>query len=60
MDGTLITWLAEHDVVAVLNLLGIVWIAARQHLHEKHCRVRHKEHYGQADDLRQRVARLET
>ena len=61
MDGTLITWLANNlgDSLIYLHTAGIAYIIWRQHAHEKHCRERHKTHYDSADDLRQRVARLE-
>lgn len=62
MDGDALTTLFNvlgGKGIDFLCLLGIVWVAWRQHKHEEHCQDRHKTHYDAADDLRQRVAKME-
>lgn len=62
MDGDALTTLFNvlgSKGIDFLCLLGIVWVAWRQHKHEEHCQNRHKTHYDAADDLRQRVAKME-
>ena len=62
MDGDALTTLFNllgSKGIDFLCLLGIGWVAWRQHKHEDHCRKRHERHYDAADDLRQRVAKIE-
>ena len=62
MDGTALTTLlglVSSEGLDLLCLIGIIFLYRGQRAHEKHCRERHKAHYDAADDLRERVARLE-